>query len=137
MRVAPLVLAVVEIAPTSCPWNVAVEALAGEAVIVEISPVAELLEVRVDVVLNLAPVDAAVLAVAATSKVEVGTATPIPILLLVVSAMNRFDVPEAFWIWKAVVELAVLLKVARPSMTRSEFLKSVMVAAVSSWTPSI
>ena len=31
---------------------------------------------------------------------------PIPILVLVVSATKRLEVPAVFWIWKAVVEFA-------------------------------
>jgi hypothetical protein len=37
---------------------------------------------------------------------------PIPILVLVVSATKRFEVPAVFWIWKAAAESAWFLKVA-------------------------
>lgn len=40
-----------------------------------------------------------------TSRVKAGVAVPIPIRLLMVSAMSRLLVPAAFWIEKAVVEL--------------------------------
>ena len=40
-----------------------------------------------------------------TSRVPRVGALPIPTLVLVVSAMNRLEVPAAFWIWRAVVLL--------------------------------
>lgn len=49
----------------------------------------------------------------ATSNVYAGAVVPIPIRPLVVSA-SKTDVLEAFWIWKAVVLLVLVLKILAP-----------------------